>query len=59
VITDYGISMILYFIGSLFVLTVFEPAEDSSPIGLLILAFIWPVYTIYLITMDLIYKREE
>jgi hypothetical protein len=58
-ITDIVLPLIIYLLGSLFILTVLEPAEDSDGRGLLILAFTWPLYTIYLVLQEIIYGNEE
>lgn len=57
--TDLAGSSILWLLGSLFVLAVFEPAEDTPPRNLLMLAMFWPFYTIVLVFQDIFYKEEE
>lgn len=56
---DYAISLILYLCGCLFILTVFEPAEETPERNLLILALVWPFYTIILVYQEIFYKEEE
>lgn len=56
---DIAISSILWLLGSLFILTVFEPAEDTPPRNLLMLAMFWPFHTIVLVFQEIFYKEEE
>lgn len=56
---DYALSIVLWLMGSLFILTVFEPAEDTPPRNLLMLAMFWPLHTIVLVFQEIFYRDEE
>lgn len=49
----------LWLLGSLFILAVFEPAEDTPPRNLIFLSLLWPLYTIFLIFNEIFYTDEE
>lgn len=53
------IAICLYLVGMLLVLTIFDIEEGSSPVGLLMAAVFWPLMTLHLVYMDLVYKDEE
>lgn len=49
----------LYLIGSVFVLTMFEPDEESGPAPLLVLSVCWPVITIWVVIQEFLGKDKE
>lgn len=53
------LALILYFLGGLLVLLMFEPEEESGPLPLLLFCILWPAYTVYLAAMDVITKDQE
>jgi|TARA_R110000737_G_scaffold36297_1_gene55654 hypothetical protein len=53
------IAICLYLVGMLLVLTIFDIEEGNSPVGLLMAAVFWPLMTLHLVYMDLVYKDEE
>ena len=57
--TPYMATMILYLLGVLFILTVFMPEDPRASHKLLVMALIWPLYTVYLIAHDFFTNPEE
>lgn len=53
------VAICLYLIGILMVLSIFEVAEDASPLGLFILCVFWPLITIRMVLEDMLSKPEE
>lgn len=53
------LAIALYGIGILLVLSIFEVAEDSSPMGLMMLAIFWPIVTLHIVIMDIFAPSEE
>lgn len=52
-------ALCLYFIGVMLVLSVFEPDEEGSPVGLVIFAFLWPIVTLHTVFLDLFFPDQE
>ena len=53
------VAVSLYLIGMLLVLSVFEVAEDSSPLGYIILVLLWPIVTLWISLVTMLYPDEE
>lgn len=53
------LAIALYLIGILLILSIFEVAEDHSPIGLTLLAVFWPIVTLHIVIMDLFFTEKE
>ena len=52
IISGYNLSIILYLLGALLILTLLEPAEGKGH-KLIFLALTWPVATVYMVIMDI------
>lgn len=50
---------ILWALGMIFILTVLEPAEDTPPRNLVLLALFWPFYTVFLVVHDFFSKSDN
>lgn len=53
------VAVCLYLIGMLLVLSVFEVAEGSSPLGYIILVLFWPIVTLWISLVTMLYPDEE
>lgn len=53
------VAVCLYLIGMLLVLSVFEVAEGSSPLGYIILILFWPIVTLWISLVTMLYPDEE
>lgn len=53
------VAVCLYLIGMLLVLSVFEVAEGSSPLGYIILVLFWPIVTLWISIVSMLYPDEE
>lgn len=53
------VAVSLYLIGMLLVLSVFEVAEGSSPLGYIILVLFWPIVTLWISIVSMLYPDEE
>lgn len=51
---EYWLAATMYALGSLFMVTHFEPEEGSSSIHYFLLVFCWPVLTLWYTFLDLI-----
>jgi hypothetical protein len=49
----------LYLLGSIFILLLLEPTEEAGPWGLIKLALLWPLATIWMIICEFIIRDEE
>lgn len=57
--TEYGLALLLYLLGVLFVMLLLEPAENSGAGGLMRLAFFWPIATVWMIFMEIMGPPDE
>ncbi len=53
------VAICLYLIGMLLVLSVFDVAEGSSPIGYIILILFWPIVTLWISLVAMLYPEED
>lgn len=49
----------LYMLGSLLVLLIFEVEEHGSKTGLVVLALLWPLFTIHIALIDVFFPDDE
>jgi hypothetical protein len=49
----------LYLLGAIFVLLLLEPTEEAGPWGLIKLAFLWPIATVWMIICEFILPDDE
>ena len=52
-------AIILWALGGLLVLCLFEPAEESKGFGLLFMALAWPIATIWIAINELFFPDPE
>lgn len=56
---DHIYTVVLWVLGSVFILTVFEPAEETPPRNLVLLALFWPIYTIFMVIYDFFVPYQD
>lgn len=49
----------LWLIGSVFIMTMFEPDEESGPRPLVLLSIFWPIITLYTVAHELWHGDKE
>lgn len=49
----------IYLLGSVFVLTSFEPDEESGPAPLLVLSAFWPFITVWAVVQEMFFPGKE
>lgn len=56
---QYIYSITLYVLGMAFILCIFEPEENENGGRLVLVALVWPIYTLYLIFLELMGTFRE
>ena len=53
------VSLCLYMLGMLLVLSILEIEEGGSPVIVVILAICWPLLTLHMVLCDIFFPDEE
>jgi len=53
------LAICLYLLGSLLVLSILDVADGGSTIGLVVMAILWPLFTIHIVLYDIFFPDEE